>query len=309
MYIKKILKRLRNLLLASIMKNFYDGLLFSGGLDTSILAAFNKKAVALTVSLGKYSTDIYYANLLAKKLKLKYVHCRVDVDGALAAIPKVIKILKSFDPALPNDLAIYFGIKKAKQIGLTSIATGDASDELFGGYYFMQKIDDLNSYIAKIVKAMEFSSNKIAKFFGLKIVQPFADSAMIDFALKLPASLKIHKENGKIWGKWILRKAFEDILPKKIIWQSKRPIEYGSNMTHLRKIIEAKILDEEFKEKQLLYPVKFLNKEHLYYYEIYRKVVGDIPKSNTLYRCPGCGGGLKIGAFHCKVCGYVLNFL
>ncbi|MCM8823323.1 MAG: asparagine synthase C-terminal domain-containing protein [Candidatus Omnitrophica bacterium] len=210
-------KTLRFLLLKAVKRHLYDGLLFSGGLDTSIIALLNPKVVALTVSLGRYADDIYYANFLAKKLNLKCVHYKLDVDEALDAIPNVIKILKSFDPALPNDLAIYFGIKKAKEIGLTSIATGDGSDELFGGYSFMQKIDDLNSYISKIVKVMKFSSNKIVKFFGLKIIQPFTDKALVNFALGWSADMKIHKENGKIGGKWILRKAFEDILPDKII--------------------------------------------------------------------------------------------
>ncbi|MCM8823324.1 MAG: hypothetical protein NC822_01465 [Candidatus Omnitrophica bacterium] len=79
-------------------------------------------------------------------------------------------------------------------------------------------------------------------------------------------------------------------------------------MRRLREIITRKISDEEFKEKQLTYPVKFLNKEHLYYYDIYRKVVGNIPMPKQKEKtCPGCGSGLKIEAFWCKVCGYVLN--
>ncbi|MCM8773827.1 MAG: asparagine synthase C-terminal domain-containing protein [Candidatus Omnitrophica bacterium] len=305
----KEFKTLRFLLSSIIKKKFFEGLLFSGGLDTSIIAALNPKIVPVTVSLKKDAEDIYYSNMFAKRLKLKWVHYKVDVSEALSAIPEVIRILKSFDPAIPNDLVIYFGLKKAKEIGITSIATGDGSDELFAGYSFMQKIDDLNSYIYKIAKVMKFSSNKIAKFFGFKLIQPFTDNTLIDFALKLPANLKIYKENGKIWGKWILRKAFEDILPTEIIWQSKRPIEFGSGMALLRKVITRKISDDEFKEKQLIYPVKFLNKEHLYYYEIFCKVVGVIPKPNIdESSCPGCGSGLKRGDFHCKVCGYVLNF-
>lgn len=300
-------KELRCLLLEAVQRQPYDGLLFSGGLDTAVIAALNPKVTAVTVSLENNAEDIYYSNLLAKEFGFKHVHYAVDVDEALGAIPDVIRILRCFDPAIPNDLTAYFGLKKAKELGITAIATGDASDELFGGYSFMQEIDDLEGYIRRITTTMRYSSNDLCKFFGLKIVQPFTDKNVVDFALGLPREMKIREDNNRVWGKWILRKAFEDILPKEVAWQSKRPLEFGSGMTRLREVISAKISDDEFKEKQQAYPVKFLNKEHLYYYEVFRKVVGTIPAPNTGEKlCPGCGMGLEIDAFHCKVCGYVL---
>lgn len=300
-------KRLRYLLSEAVRRKPYNGLLFSGGLDSAVIGAFNPEVTAVTVSLEGDAGDIYYSNLSAKKFGFKQVHYPVGADEALAAIPDVISILRCFDPAIPNDLAVYFGIKKAKELGLAAVATGDAGDELFGGYSFMQEVDDLEGYIRRITKTMTYSSNDIARFFGLKIVQPFTDKNVINFALGLPRDMKIRKIGGKVWGKWIVRKALEDILPGEITWQSKRPLEFGSGMTRLREVISAKISDDEFKEKQLAYPVKFLNKEHLYYYEIYRKVVGAIPTPNTDEKfCPGCSAGLKMDAFHCKVCGYVL---
>lgn len=303
-------KTLRYLLSEAVRQKPYDGLLFSGGLDTSVIVALNPKVVAVTISLEGDAEDIYYSNLLAKEFGFKHVHYAVDVDEALGAIPDIIRILRSFDPAIPNDLAAYFGLKRAEELGITAIATGDASDELFGGYSFMQEIDDLEGYIRRITRTMTYSSNDICKFFGLKIVQPFTDKNVVDFALRLPREMKIREVNGQIWGKWIVRKAFEDILPKEVVWQSKRPLEFGSGMSRLREVITRKISDDELKEKQQAYPVRFLNKEHLYYYEIYRKVVGEIPISKETEKpCPGCGGGLKIEAFHCKICGHCFNVL
>ncbi|MBI5554857.1 MAG: hypothetical protein HY920_03255 [Elusimicrobia bacterium] len=302
------LKRLRYLLSAAVQRQPYDGLLFSGGLDTSVIAALNPMIAAVTVSLKSNAEDIYYANLVAREFGFRHVHYAVDVDEALGAIPAVVRILGSFDPAIPNDLAVFFGIKKAREIGVAAIATGDASDELFGGYSFMQEIDDLEGYIRRITKTMTYSSNDICKFFGLKIVQPFTAKDVVDFALRLPREMKIREDNGQIWGKWIVRKAFENILPREVAWQSKRPLEFGSGMARLREIISRIISDDEFKQKQQAYPVNFLNKEHLYYYEIFRKVVGAIPApKDTEKPCPGCGAGLKIDIFHCKVCGYVLR--
>ena len=305
----EIIRDLKRLLSEAIKRNPYEGLLFSGGLDTSLLAAINPEVVGITVSLGSNAEDIYYSRSLANFLRIKHFHRKVDVDEAMSSIPEVIKILKSFDPAIPNDLVVYFGLKLAKKLGINKIATGDGSDELFAGYSFMKDIDDLEGYIQRISNNMSFSSNDIGSFFGLKIIQPFLDRKVIDFSLSIPADLKIREYNGSVWGKWILRKAFEELLPHEIIWQSKRPLEYGSGMTRLREIISSKVSDEEFEEKQRVYSVKFLNKEHLYYYEIYRKEVGEIPRlADTEKICSGCGAAMRSNAFHCKVCGYIYSF-
>jgi asparagine synthase (glutamine-hydrolysing) len=303
-------KRLRDLLSEVAKRKPYDGLLFSGGLDSSIIAILNPKVVAVTVSLGKNAKDFYYAKLLAKRLGFRHICYVVNIDEAIEAIPEVIRILKSFDPALPNDLVVYFGLKKALELGIKEIATGDGSDELFAGYSFMKDINNLESYIQRLSKNMCFSSNDIGKFFGIKTIQIFTDKEVIDFALKIPTDLKIKKENGKFIGKWILRKAFEEDLPKEIIWQEKRPLEVGSGMTKLRQVISSKISDYEFEEKKKLYHINFLNKEHLYYYRIYRKELGKIPKPKDGQRpCPSCGAGIGRISFHCRTCGWVKPFL
>lgn len=171
----------------------------------------------------------------------------------------------------------------------------------------MCEIDDLEDYIRRIAQTMTYSSNEMGKFLGIEVIQPFTNKKVVDFALTVPKELKIRKDNGAIWGKWILRKTFQDLLPSEIIWQSKRPLEYGSGMTKLRKIISDKISDDEFQGHS--YPVHFINKEHLYYYKIYRKVIGEIPKPVTSEKeCPGCQGAMEKDSFHCRTCGYVLEW-
>ncbi|MDI6892853.1 MAG: asparagine synthase-related protein [Actinomycetota bacterium] len=303
----EIIKNLKKVLSDTMERSSYKSLLFSGGLDTSILAVIKPKVIGITVNLESEGEDIHYSRSLARFLDIEHFHRKVDVEEAIECIPKVIKILRSFDPAIPNDLVLYFGLELAKNLGLDEIATGDGSDELFGGYSFMKDIDDLENYIQRISKEMSFSSNCFGKFMEIKIIQPFMDRNVMDFALKIPAHLKIRRYNDKVWGKWILRKAFEDVLPENIIWQSKRPLEYGSGMNKLRQVISDKVPDEEFKENSS--SVRFINKEHFYYYKIYRKVIGETPKPKDDERsCPGCGTGIKRSSLHCKICGYVLNW-
>jgi len=296
---KDLIAELRKKLIEAVPQKKGCGLLFSGGLDSSVIAAINPGVKAITISLETYGADIDYSTRVADFVKTERLHRPVGVPEALEAIPDVIRILKSFDPAIPNDLAVYFGLKKAKDLGLKEVLTGDGSDEIFGGYSFMRDMADLPAYIRKISQNMWFSSNKMAEFFGITLIQPFMQKNIVDFALEVPVELKIKEDHGK----WILRKAFENMLPDEAIWQDKRPLESGSGMSELRKIISEKISDKEFTENST--GVKFRNKEHLYYYKIYKEIFGRVPTAKDKdAKCPACGTEMKKTAHHCRLCGY-----
>lgn len=301
--------KLKELLTKAVHKNPAQGLLFSGGLDSSVIAAINPRLKAVNVRFENYGEDTRYAESVSKLLKMEYFQKKVEIDECLEAIPRVIKILRSFDPAIPNDLAVYFGLKTAKELGINAIMTGDASDEIFAGYSFMRDIDDLDKYIRRVSSLWMFSSCELGDFLNIKIIQPYLDEEVINFGLNIPKDMKIRRDKNQIWGKWILRKTFENVLPGDIIWQSKRPLEYGSGMTKIRDIIESKVTDEEFKEASNAFSIKFISKEHFYYYKIYRDIIGEIPKSSKDQKeCLSCGAGMRQKAFHCKICGHVLNW-
>jgi asparagine synthase (glutamine-hydrolysing) len=303
---EKLLSEVRQNIQASLRKNLAEGILMSGGIDSGILAYLAPHAKGITVSLDGQGDDLRSVSILRRVLDRDPILVNVTIDEALAALRTVVRILESFDPALPNDLAVYCGMREAKQQGFSSLMTGDGGDELFGGYPFMQEMEDLDGYIRGMSRLWSFSSNSIGEHFGLKVKQPYLDDAFVDFALTVPGDLKIREDNGQVWGKWILRKAFEPFLPPEFIWQGKRPLEVGSGMTLLRAIIAERIDDKEFGEKQRQYPVKFLCKEHLHFYEIYREVVGEIPlPQQGEEQCPGCGTGIPKGKRHCRVCGWV----
>ncbi len=308
--VSDFISALREKLTLAVGRDGSSGLLFSGGVDTSILAFLKRDLVAITVALESNGEDIVYADLLARQMDLNHYYRIVHIDEAILSIPDVIKILRSFDPALPNDLVIYFSLKMAKEKGLTRVMTGDGADELFGGYDYMKSIKDLEGYINRISTSIAFNSNKLGDFFGIKIIQPYLDKEFIEFALKIPIEFKIRREGERVWGKWILRKAFEGLLPSESIWQAKRPMEQGSGMTHLRGIISGLVSDEEFESGKRKSKIKFLNKEHFYYYKVYQKVVGAIPEAQGDEKiCPGCGAGMKLKSFHCRICGWVEEIL
>jgi asparagine synthase (glutamine-hydrolysing) len=293
----------------AVSRNRAEGILFSGGLDSALVAAYSTNCRAISIGLESYGEDRYYAEKVAKFLKLDHYHRTVKMEEAIATIPEVIKILKSFDPAVPNDVTAYLGLKCAKDMGIKSMKTGDGSDEIFLGYNFMLEKKDLKTYLNRMYRTMRFSSNGIGENLGIDIKQPFLDKEFMDFSQGVDVDLKIRKENGKTWGKWILRKAFEDVLPQEILWQTKRPLEHGSGMTELRNVIESKVSDKEFEDGKRRFSIKFWNKEHFYYYRIYRDVAGEITAPEKEQKtCECCGAGMSLNVFHCKTCGDVLEW-
>ena len=305
-------KELRELLRGAVERNDAESLLLSGGLDTSILAALSSKKgeskKALTVAFeGTRARDLEYAQKIASKFGFEHHVIRLTESEALEKLPEVIKAVRSFDPALPNDLTIYAALQEAKALGITSVMTGDGADELFAGYSYMQELssDALRRYIENISKTMWFSSNTLGAFLGVDVKQPYLDKEIIDFALDVDPELKVKERNDRRYGKWLLRQAFEEELGE-VAWRAKEPIEFGSGTTKLRAIISGKILDEEFEHKKRAYGMEFMNKEHLYFYEIYRAVVGEIPKPRKSAKrvCPLCKAELPEKKLHCKICGF-----
>lgn len=306
---KHLFSELKRRFAEVVSRNGAEGILFSGGLDSALVAAHSKNSTAISIGLESYGEDRYYAAEVARALNLDHYQKTVKIEEAISVIPEVVAILKSFDPAVPNDVTAYLGIKYAKDMDIGSMMTGDGSDEIFAGYDFLLEKKDLQGYLDRMHSDMRFSSNKIGETLGVDIKQPFLDKEFMEFSLGIDLGLKIRKENDKTWGKWILRKAFEGILPQEILWQKKRPLEYGSGMTELRKVIESRVSDEEFEEGKRRFPIKFWNREHFYYYRIYREVVGEIPAPKKEEKiCECCGAGMNQSAFHCKICGDVTEW-
>lgn len=300
--------KLRALVDESVRENMCEGILLSGGLDTSILATvaskYNPNLRAFTVAFGE-APDLEYSMKLAKQLNLKHHILTLTEKNLMANIKPTIEILHSFDPMeIRNSVAIYSGLKFAREY-VSSIMTGDGGDELFAGYSFLKTMSkkELVEYSRRLYEIMHFSSTDLGRALEVQVRVPYLSQNIMSFAFVLNPDLKIRQGVGK----WILRKAFENDLPAEFVWREKTPIESGSGTVILPKFFNEKISDGEFHKKMKIClndGVKIRDKEHLYYYEIYRDAFGEIPSSKEgEIECRGCGGGLLLNTLHCRICG------
>lgn len=256
-------------------------------------------------------TDLVHAQHVAKLYGLDLTVISASVDDLLAAIDGAIRILGVFNPIeIRNNIVVFMAMERAKKDGLKHIMTGDGADELFAGYNFFRRMSpmDLEKDLERIWRVMHFPSKKISESIGTVLCSPFLDDAIISFAKSVPAELKVREENGQTWGKWILRKAFENSLPPTVVWREKAAMQDGSGTGGLTRFFDELVPDMVFFEKAKNYlqneQVALQSKEALHYYEVYRKY-GDYPallgESET--RCPFCKYSVEKGANFCRMCG------
>ena len=142
--------------------------------------------------------------------------------------------------------------------------------------------------IGVIWKVMQFPSKKIAAHFGLEVEYPFLNENVKKLAMEIPVELKIKSERNRMYGKWILRKAFEGKISKTLLWRDKTPMGDGSGSAGLIAFFDKFYSDEDYSKK--LQNVKkdddvtLYSKEQLYYYEIFRKHFDAPSKLNTYAR-------------------------
>lgn len=305
-------ERLRELLKESVKKREIDGMLLSGGLDTTVLAylaAEEKDLRAVTVGFSPAGKpDIRFSKIVSSELRLDH-HLKIfDLEEMKEAMEKVVKIEETFDPIeVRNSAAIYLALEKAEKMGLNTLMTGDGADELFGGYSFLydQSREEQAASISDMREDMSFSSERISDELEVKVELPFLSDEVISFAKELAPEYLIREENGRVWGKWIIRKAFDD-LPEELIWRRKAPIEKGTGTAKINEKIDISDLKSEQKRKKIEKKegVRLRSKTQLYCYEAYRREFGvPTPREPRKRTCPYCNTNVPPRQSYCATCG------
>jgi asparagine synthase (glutamine-hydrolysing) len=257
------------------------------------------------------ASDLTYCQLIAKTFDLSLDIKTVQTNELLEAVEETIKILKIFnDIEIRNSIVMYIALKTIKEKGGCSVITGDGADELFAGYSFFRNKseEELEEELKRVWNIMHFPSVRLGQKLGVKVESPFLDDSVIELAKKIPAKYKVRDEKGARFGKWILRKIFEEKLPKPIVWREKSAMQDGSGTVGLSQLFESIITDDIFekrkKEIQESDGVTIRTKESMHYYNIYRKYF-EIPSKlqSSSSTCPYCQYAVELNGKFCRMCG------
>ena len=254
--------------------------------------------------------DIEYARRIARKYSENHIECVVDFDDIIMTVPHIVKTFKTFDPLeIRNSAVIYLGLKTSRDQGFMSVVTGDGADELFAGYNYMQRyfsnLEKLQSILEDLWTIMKFSSRKIGESLGVVVNTPYLEKQFYSLATSIGIDEKVGEHENKKWGKFILRKTFEDEMGS-TVWRNKMALEQGSGFEKISVKFHDLIDDEEFNNESkrvLIDGVKLKNKEHLYYYRIYESFFGSpVKEPCETKRCSFCSSCLTYPKY-CYTCG------
>ena len=280
------------------INNLVMGSWLSGGLDSSAMAALARSHVRElhTFAAGlPNAPDLDYARQVAKFIKSHHHEVIVNLDDLLAVLPDVIYHLESFDALLVRStLSNYLVAQRAADYVGASFS-GEGADELFAGYAYLKDLpsEKLDGELLDITKRLHNTAlqrvDRSASAHSLVIHVPFLNADVVDYALRIPTSLKLRRQQDKTVEKWVLRQALADILPEQVVWRKKAKFWEGAGIEDLLSdYADAQISDRAFEQERELPNGWHLNtKEELLYYRLFREQFGALENLSWMGRTKG----------------------
>ena len=253
-YIREVRSTLEASVVSHCMSDVGLGAFLSGGLDSSIIAALAKQHLGElhTFSVGvEGSTDLAAARLVSAHLGTIHHEYVITEAEVLAALPEIIHSLESFDQDLVRSAVPTFFTARLAAQHTKVILTGEGADELFAGYTYHRSIADpvaLHAELRRTVTTLHDinlqRADRLTMLHSIEGRVPFLDLRMVELAQRIPVSLKL--KGDPIVEKWVLRKAFEDMLPPEIVWRRKEQFDEGSGTADLLpRLLREQITEDE----------------------------------------------------------------
>ncbi|WP_027384746.1 asparagine synthase B [Epilithonimonas caeni] len=294
--ITAIRKGLEEAVHRQLMSDVPYGVLLSGGLDSSIIAAVTAKFARQRIESGdtqeawyprlhsfavglEGSPDLAAARKAADHIGSVHHEIKYTVQEGLDAIKDVIYHLETYDvTTVRASTPMYLLARVIKSMGIKMVLSGEGSDELFGGYLYFHKAPSAQAFHEETVRKLGklhlydcLRANKSLMAWGIEGRVPFLDKEFMDVAMTInPKDKMVTPERME---KWVLRKAFEDILPESIAWRQKEQFSDGvgySWIDTLKQVAEDEVTDEMMANAKFRFPINTpMSKEEYRYRTIF----------------------------------------
>lgn len=260
------------------------GVYLTGTVESCIIAAIlaqkNRKIKTFSVGL-QGSNDGQTAKKVASWLGTDHTHVEVTEQEILDNLQEIVCQLESFDaPVVRHAVADFFAMKLASQ-SVETILTGEAANELFGGYPYLRPMyhEKLSSEIKRLTEELHRTQflriHRMAAVHGVDARVPFAERRLVHTVSRLPANMKV-SDDGR--SKWALRRAFSTVLPA---WVADRPDADDTQCMAIQHMLanyaETVFTDEELKsyqDKRSKDQPEIRTKDEMLYYEIWKTKFG-----------------------------------
>lgn len=275
-----------------LMTDVPYGVLLSGGLDSSLVAACaarfarhrveeDDKAEAWWPRLHSFaiglhgSPDLAAAEIAAKALGTVHHGFEYTFEEGLDALPEVIRHIESYDvTSIRASTPMYLLARRIKAMGVKMVLSGEGSDEIFGGYLYFHKAPNAKEFHEETVRKIDalhlydcLRANKSMMAWGVEARVPFLDLEFLDLAMSIDAQAKM-AGNGRI-EKAMLREAFVGALPDSILWRQKEQFSDGVGygwIDGLKAHAEAHVGDREFAAAAARFPINPPQTKEAYFY-------------------------------------------
>ena len=281
-----------------LMSDVPYGVLLSGGLDSSITSTIAKKYADKRIESGDKDTawwpqlhsfaiglegspDLAAAQKVANHLNTVHHEIKFTIQEGVDAIKDVIYHLETYDITTIRASTPMFLLARAiKAMGIKMVLSGEGSDEIFGGYLYFHKAPNAKEFHKETVRKLDklhqydcLRANKSLAAWGIEGRVPFLDKEFMDVAMRLNPQDKMI--NGERMEKWILRKAFEDMLPESVTWRQKEQFSDGVGYTWidtLKEMVNTLVTDEQMTNGKYRFPIQTpTSKEEFYYRSIFEE--------------------------------------
>jgi len=290
--VARLRRALEDAVVSHLMTDVPYGVLLSGGLDSSIVAALtqrharrrvedNERSDAWWPRLHSFaiglegSPDLAAAKTAAEHIGTVHHGFEFTLQEGLDALEEVVYHLETYDvTTIRAATPMFLMARKIRAMGIKMVLSGEGADEIFGGYLYFHKAPDARAFheetVRKLARLHQYDclrANKAMAAWGVEARVPFLDRGFLDVAMSINPRDKMVGP-GRI-EKQVLREAFADLLPESIAWRQKQQFSDGVGygwIDAVREFTAQQVSDRQMAHAAQRFPLNTPKTPEAYYF-------------------------------------------